>query len=191
LDLLELTQRCTRCKEDLSHSEFSPSQIGKLGAWCRPCHSSYTRDRRSGVAPPRETDTCLWCRADISHLRAHARYCSNSCNARGWRRDNPGRHRALRIRSIYGIEMDEFDELLGRQGYACAICRTTEPSGNGVGWNIDHNHDTGQVRGILCPLCNQGLGQFRDDPAVLHAAIDYLLRTDPVHSDNLIKEKTA
>jgi hypothetical protein len=60
--------------------------------------------------------------------------------------------------------------MLEKQSGLCAICRQL-PNGQ---WNIDHNHATGAVRGILCSMCNRGLGQFRDDARLLRAAIDYL-----------------
>jgi len=61
-------------------------------------------------------------------------------------------------------------------GY-CELCGTTEPGAHG--WHVDHNHNlapVAPVRGILCGLCNAGLGMFRDDPRLLHQAIQYLGR---------------
>ena len=69
----------------------------------------------------------------------------------------------------------EFDALLAAQSGRCAICGTDKP--NGHGWHVDHNHKSGAVRGILCSGCNVGIGQLRDDPAILRAATAYLERT--------------
>lgn len=70
----------------------------------------------------------------------------------------------------------QLDALIAAQGGACAICR--EPLapyfGKGTRTHVDHNHATGAVRGVLCHLCNQGLGKFRDDPARLERAAVYL-----------------
>lgn len=57
------------------------------------------------------------------------------------------------------------------QGSVCAICRLDEP---GRAWSVDHDHDTGAVRGVLCWHCNIALGHFRDDPLRLASAIKYL-----------------
>ncbi len=58
------------------------------------------------------------------------------------------------------------------QGNTCAVCVQVGVERR----HVDHDHRTGEVRGILCVNCNGGLGQFRDDPAVLRRAADYLDR---------------
>jgi len=58
--------------------------------------------------------------------------------------------------------------MLADQGGSCAICRTAPAV------HVDHDHETGAVRALLCFNCNGGLGQFRDDPVVLRAAADYV-----------------
>jgi hypothetical protein len=72
----------------------------------------------------------------------------------------------------YGITHEDRDALLARQGGCCAICKSTEPPSRG--WHIDHDHATGEVRGILCNKCNTGLGLFKENVKTFHAAIDYL-----------------
>lgn len=64
------------------------------------------------------------------------------------------------------------DALLAAQGGACAICGGP-PLGKGV-YHLDHDHETGNVRGLLCHACNTSLGGFRDDPELLRKAIAYL-----------------
>jgi hypothetical protein len=68
----------------------------------------------------------------------------------------------------YGIGADDFDRLVEAQGGVCAICGRPDPE------HVDHDHETGDVRGILCFNCNGGLGQFRDDVDALFAAAAYL-----------------
>jgi len=76
----------------------------------------------------------------------------------------------------YGITLDEFFVLYIEQCGLCKICGTeiglTSADGNVA--HIDHNHDTGKVRGLLCMSCNQGLGLFKDNPVFLDRAIEYL-----------------
>ncbi|AXH44386.1 endonuclease VII [Arthrobacter phage MargaretKali] len=74
----------------------------------------------------------------------------------------------------YGLTVEAYDEMFSAQGEACAVCRSSEP---GKCWAVDHDHATGEVRGILCWNCNVGLGHFRDDPIALIAAADYVMRS--------------
>jgi len=77
------------------------------------------------------------------------------------------------IRRQYGISMQEFDKLLEFQKHGCAICNKpiTKLSKR---MNIDHDHKTGQVRGLLCSGCNTGLGHLGDDIEGLKRALKYL-----------------
>lgn len=76
--------------------------------------------------------------------------------------------RHYRLTERYGIGEDEVERLVKSQGGICPICRSAESTA------VDHDHVTGTVRGILCPDCNTGMGQLRDDPWVLRRAIEYL-----------------
>lgn len=76
--------------------------------------------------------------------------------------------RHYRLTSRYGIGLDELHRMLVEQRGLCPICRHDAPR------DVDHDHQTGVVRGILCPACNSGMGQFRDDPMALRRAADYL-----------------
>lgn len=74
----------------------------------------------------------------------------------------------------YGLTLDNFQELLDRQGGACGICRDSLKPGPGT--HIDHDHALGTkaVRGLLCRACNLGLGHAREDVQVLRNASKYL-----------------
>jgi hypothetical protein len=77
--------------------------------------------------------------------------------------------------SEQGIEITEeqFEALLGRQARACAIC--FEAVGERL--NVDHDHSTGKVRGLLCRRCNLLLGKVQDNETILASAINYLRRS--------------
>ena len=73
---------------------------------------------------------------------------------------------------ISGFTQEEYDAKLEEQGHRCAICKTTD-SGP-MAFHADHNHATGQKRGVLCHKCNTGLGLLKDDINILCSAIEYL-----------------
>ena len=70
--------------------------------------------------------------------------------------------------SLYGLTVEEY-RALREAGDACPICRR-----QGQAMEVDHDHDTGAVRALICSRCNGALGQFCDDPALLARAIEYL-----------------
>lgn len=80
------------------------------------------------------------------------------------------------MRRTYGISMQEFDELVDFQGGKCAICFKILDTLNRRA-NIDHCHDTGVVRGVLCSGCNTGIGQLGDNIDGVKRALYYLENT--------------
>jgi hypothetical protein len=73
-----------------------------------------------------------------------------------------------RLRSQYGLSVEELDGMIAAQGGLCAICEQAKPL------CVDHDHSTGVVRGLLCKTCNFGLGYFHDNEQKLSAARHYL-----------------
>lgn len=82
--------------------------------------------------------------------------------------------RAYHVNRKFGITLEQCEAILVSQGHRCAICRGDKPSGRFNQWSVDHDHSTGQVRGMLCNACNLGLGKFADSPEILEAAAAYL-----------------
>lgn len=80
------------------------------------------------------------------------------------------------LKKKFGITKNEYDLLLIKQKYRCAICGklNKEASTNNKSLAVDHDHTTGQIRGLLCTRCNPGLGFFNDDTNLLRKAITYL-----------------
>lgn len=133
---------------------------------------------------------------------ATKRFCNRICIDRAWRAKNPDKVKAAsvkfapkrpaydaRIRMVrpaqikrvsfaahlkhrYGLTPHEYAHILESQGHVCAICG--ECPGRGLG--IDHNHETGAVRGALCVKCNAGIGNFKEDEERMEKAIAYLRR---------------
>ena len=78
-----------------------------------------------------------------------------------------------RLKYKFGITQDEYDLNLELQDDACKICKV-DASEFTSKLAVDHCHTTGELRGLLCPSCNTGLGQFRDNIEFLKEAIEYL-----------------
>jgi hypothetical protein len=119
------------------------------------------------------------------------RFCSRECRsmAEAVRRYGPERRRrrtpeelrGRRAELRYGMADGEYARLVDEQDGLCAICRQPETLplvGGGAPRSlaVDHDHETGKVRGLLCQACNTSIGQMGDDPARLRAAADYLER---------------
>ena len=106
-----------------------------------------------------------------------------------WQRDNPERHEARQreyvasgkksvanrkshLKRKYGLTLEGFDALLASQGGGCAICGRIGAD------NVDHDHETGEVRGILCFKCNVAIGLLDEDARRALSAGAYLDRDD-------------
>ncbi|WP_255725599.1 endonuclease VII domain-containing protein [Blastococcus sp. KM273129] len=82
----------------------------------------------------------------------------------------------------HGTTAPEADLMLESQGGVCAICRTASPT------HVEHDHATGAVRALLCFTCNGGLGQFRDDPVLLHMAAFHVEHHEQQQAMALLQE---
>ncbi len=92
-------------------------------------------------------------------------------NRQNRRRDKRLR-RVISVEATYGLSEEEYMILIHGQSNLCAICRKKVETKMLC---VDHDHATGKVRGLLCGNCNIGLGNFKDNPKLLEAAIAYLL----------------
>jgi hypothetical protein len=96
---------------------------------------------------------------------------------------DPLKQRDENLKQRYGknFGINEYNQLLEKQGHKCAICRSTDPkgrkSGRGGGvdvFYVDHCHTTGKVRGLLCNICNRSMGYLGDNTQILQSMIEYL-----------------
>lgn len=85
-----------------------------------------------------------------------------------------------RLKTQFGLPVSVYDTMLEQQNGMCAICNSGNHP-NSV-FDIDHNHTTGEIRGLLCRRCNRLLGQFKDDPNIIEEwsplAATYLRKCD-------------
>jgi hypothetical protein len=77
------------------------------------------------------------------------------------------------LKRLYGLTLDEYQDMLAKQNGKCAICAVHEDSVTRK-FSVDHDHKTGKIRGLLCNNCNTGIGNLRDSIELLEQAIRYL-----------------
>lgn len=107
------------------------------------------------------------CRACVSAYLA-----SRKDEIRETRRKWAAKRQDRQQRLMYGLAEGQYAEMLEAQGGVCAICKGTNSNGKRLA--VDHCHDTGEVRGLLCNNCNGGLGFFGDDAERIRKAVAYL-----------------
>lgn len=189
---------CSRCgieKEDFLFNRSKHSN-GGFRPECKECHKTWYEAYKSGCRVKSESrggiteKTCGDCGEtkplDSFHRRQRhsilrvsvCKLCMNRRSAEYCKRKNeedPGwsrrRGRKRNLKSNYGMTRLQYEEMLRNQSGVCAIC-----GGNGGEREmaVDHSHDTGKIRGLLCSKCNVMLGMARDDINTLECAIRYL-----------------
>ena len=148
---------CTKCKERKQLLAF-PTDNSKrdgLHSHCRKCHSDRKKFKR--INDPE------WVKKERAKSKA-------------FRTKYPERVKTsivnATLKAKYGISLADYNRRLADQGEVCAICKC--PCITGHRLSVDHNHETGEIRGLLCVNCNRAVGHMRDNPALLRVAADYL-----------------
>jgi hypothetical protein len=95
-------------------------------------------------------------------------YAANKETQRGRKRQEY--HKNHKRYKRYEMTLEQFNEMIQDQNYKCLICKKDITNN----CHIDHCHQTKKIRGLLCQLCNRGLGYFKDNPVSLLAAHNYL-----------------
>jgi hypothetical protein len=108
---------------------------------------------------------------------------------RAWRARNPDKvqrknaanytrfktsRRRCQLRRNYGLSLEDYEAMLVAQGGVCAICGDSSPGPVQKHFAVDHDHDSGKIRGLLCFPCNTGIGGLRDDVLLVEKALSYL-----------------
>jgi len=103
-----------------------------------------------------------------------AKYCRECCKKQGLVRwhAKPQLDRQASRSYKYGITPEDFKQMFEAQQGKCAICNEEPKTKRGL--HVDHDHETGKVRGLLCHGCNVALGSFKEDVTLLNKAIEYL-----------------
>lgn len=196
----DATRVCRTCSKCLPLSAFSVRKdTGKPQTECKQCKVERTRQWKQ-ANPDRYNATQRAVRQRLRADPARWRHTLDRDNAR--RRKGPTRYEVVCFRcerpfeyvrttqkrtvcppcrevdwawTQYGLSSVTLAAFYEAAGNRCEICGGTEsPTQWGNRFHIDHDHVTGELRGLLCTSCNAGLGQFADDPDRLRRAAEYL-----------------
>lgn len=117
--------------------------------------------------------------------------CQKDKQKNSWGSRTPQKRLEQHLKHKYGVTHAEFSQQWDRQQGCCAICRGELPDlmtydNRRRGYAIDHNHNTGEFRGILCTKCNSLLGMAKDSVEVLRRAVTYLIEYGS-YADEVVK----
>lgn len=126
--------------------------------------------------------TCFKCKTEKAHnqfsinkirvdgLQTWCKLCQNT-KQRETHIKNPERIKEAKLRYLYKISLSDYNNLLTLQNGLCAICKE-HPSDRSL--DVDHNHKTKKVRGLLCRYCNLAVGNLRESKELAQSLISYL-----------------
>lgn len=169
--------QCTKCKETKSEDKFSSDKLKRNGycSQCRECKNIYSKQYGE--------DNKI-----LRLAKAKKRYAANpeinkkkSSDWKNTKRKDPIAWKAYvknhELYNTFGITLDQYNQMFDNQNGCCQICSEHQIKFKRA-LSVDHNHDTGEVRGLLCSRCNTGIGQLRDSIELLEKAIVYLKKYD-------------
>lgn len=155
---------CSRCGEVKDVSDFYARSDGGPRSQCKQCYSEHNKEQRE------------------KHIDKRREYDAE--RGSGWERHPENREKYMPtdrqahdkyLQRTYGITIEDFDAMLLEQGGTCAICdgRNADAARNRR-LTVDHDHETGRVRGLLCFTCNTSIGKLGDTYEALLRAANYL-----------------
>lgn len=180
-----LSSYCRQCQLADAKGRYDPHPRWKPPAgqkWCAACETikpldAFGSNRSAHDGKQGRCKPC--CIASVTASR-RKNPTAHRASSRRWREENLEQHADMHARWRYGAEPGSYARMLAEQGGKCAICEATEPGPRLRRFHIDHCHDTGIIRGLLCAKCNTGIGQLMHDPRILEAALVYLKKYSQV-----------
>lgn len=171
------SKTCSKCLLVLDISFFNTKKGGKYGkdSFCKTCRSTH---HKNWVLNNREKYRQYHLKYKKENKERILEYAKMYHKKRIITPEQKERARWKDIETLYGINKEQYYTMFENQNGVCAICFKEENKtykGNKYKrLNIDHCHKTGNVRGLLCRTCNQGLGMFYDNLEYLNSALLYL-----------------
>ena len=162
---MENTKTCTKCGKQLPLDQFYKCGLKSYQSSCKNClKNQYLENRADRLS-----------RAKEYYKKNRKKIIERTKGRDKLHPKTATYYRGRDLAKKYGITLNEYDKLLTIQNERCAICGASKNS-FAESLSVDHDHTTGEVRGLLCRNCNLLLGCARDDVATLVNAIKYLKR---------------
>jgi hypothetical protein len=165
-------RNCNKCHKTLSLDAFELAKRYRGGRMsvCRDCRALYRKKLAARPKIIRLLKTCSLCRLEktVEHFLSDRRsldgFASRCKECRRINRTPEDAEKARRrfLKWKFGITLEEYNTILEQQESACAIC--CQPNSWERNFDVDHNHATGAIRGILCSACNTAIGLIAEDP---------------------------
>ena len=167
---------CYTCQVDKPLPYVVTDDDNVVGRECQNCHKKAKRRERGLRKPGPKPQAQRRTHCGVGHEMTEENTLWANDAARGRVRDRCRTcFRLSAIKRNYGLEPEEYTALGDAQSWRCGICDT--PFGlNPRDTHVDHDHDTGAVRGLLCLNCNTGLGLLGDSTEGLAKAVNYLAK---------------
>lgn len=154
---------CSKCQNPKPIKEFYKDicTYDKLSYHCKECKKKYKPIVKDIEKPDNSTKICSKCKRDLPYSEFHRLNTSNDGACYDCKK--------CRVLTRHGITFNEFENIGNSQEWKCAICHKEDYK-----LVIDHDHNNGKIRGLLCRMCNMSLGVFGDSIEGLKDAIRYL-----------------
>lgn len=174
-------KKCSKCSIEQEISNFYNCRKTKdgLANWCKPCtkkirQQHYTKKKELYLSKAKNWKKENKKKASDINKKSYIKHRDKILNnAKKDRLENPDRYKRISLKYTYNISLEDFNSLLKKQNYVCAICKKIKHEKH-RNLYVDHCHKTGKVRGLLCNRCNLGLGNFDDNISNLEEATKYL-----------------
>jgi len=175
------TKKCTKCGKQKPLQAFhkNKSTPDGLQIWCRKCKAAGTKRAYQKNHTHHRAKQAEWNKANRAHIR-------NSDRARVAK--DPDYYRRIQLRCKFGITVEDYDAMYAKQAGVCGICgkpETRKVKGTLCHLAVDHDHETGKIRGLLCSKCNRGIGLLQDDIQLLSKAVAWLTPSENCSQDQI------
>jgi hypothetical protein len=148
-----MMKTCPKCSKDLQLNKFNKSnRRDGYQTYCRDCHNFMQREKYKN--DPQQK------------VKRQKREAIRKAK-------KPLAKKDAELQRLYGITVNQYLDILSSQNGVCKICYKKCKTKSRL--SVDHDHNTGRVRGLLCNRCNRALGMFEDDTELLLSAVAYLL----------------